>query len=81
MKSLPLKLPKSLDYFGHLIKPWQCPTLTWGNPTLPSALNGFTSEFEMGSGGARVLCSPGKSFSDIVPLVGICHSWLILNIF
>ena len=29
-----------------------------GNPTLPSALSGFTSEFEMGSGGARSLWSP-----------------------
>ena len=29
-----------------------------GNPTLPSALSGFTSEFEMGSGGTRSLLSP-----------------------
>ena len=29
-----------------------------GNPTLSSALSGFTSEFEMGSGGARSLWSP-----------------------
>ena len=29
-----------------------------GNPTLPSALSGFTSEFEKGSGGARSLLSP-----------------------
>ena len=29
-----------------------------GNPTLPSALFGFTSEFEMGSGGSQMLLSP-----------------------
>jgi hypothetical protein len=42
------------------IKSWQCPTLTWGDPTLPSALSVFTSEFEMGSGGSRSLLPPGK---------------------
>ena len=31
-----------------------------GTPTLSSALNGFTSEFEMGSGGSRSLLPPGK---------------------
>ena len=39
---------------------WQCPTLTWGDPTLPSAIRRFTSEFEMGSGGTNALWSPGK---------------------
>ncbi len=29
----------------------QFPTLAWGDPTLPSALRRFTSEFGMGSGG------------------------------
>ena len=29
-----------------------------GNPTLSSALIGFTSEFEMGSGGSQSLLSP-----------------------
>ena len=28
-------------------KAWRCPTLTWGSPTLPSALFRFTSEFGM----------------------------------
>ena len=37
---------------------WRCPTFTWGNPTLSLALSGFTSEFEMGSGGAHSLLSP-----------------------
>ena len=31
-----------------------------GTPTLSSALSGFTSEFEMGSGGSRSLLPPGK---------------------
>ena len=39
---------------------WQCPTLAWGDPKLPSAIRHFTSEFEMGSGGTNALLSPGK---------------------
>ena len=39
---------------------WQFPTLTWGDPTLPSALRRFTSEFGMGSGGTTALQPPGK---------------------
>ena len=39
---------------------WQFPTLTWGDPTLPSALRRFTSEFGMGSGGTTALRPPGK---------------------
>ena len=31
-----------------------------GNPTLSSALDVFTTEFEMGSGGTRPLKSPGN---------------------
>ena len=46
-----------------LIGTWQCPTLTWGNPTLPSALIRFTSEFGMESGGTVSLWLPGKTFS------------------
>ena len=44
----------------HLIDAWQFPTLTWGDPTLPSALRRFTSEFGMGSGGTTALVPPGK---------------------
>ena len=33
--------------------------LSWGDPTLPSALDGFTTEFGMGSGGSRPLLSSG----------------------
>ncbi len=32
--------------FMYLVT-WRCPTLTWGYPTLPSALQRFTSEFGM----------------------------------
>ena len=39
---------------------WQFPTLTWGDPTLPSALRRFTSEFGMGSGGTTALLPPDK---------------------
>ena len=38
----------------------RCPTLTWGDPKLPSALSSFTSEFEMGSGGSYLLLSRDK---------------------
>ena len=41
---------------------WQFPTLAWGDPTLPSALRRFTSEFGMGSGGTTALVPPGKFF-------------------
>ena len=44
----------------HLIITWRFPTLTWGDPTLPSALRRFTSEFGMGSGGTTALKPPGK---------------------
>ncbi len=43
-----------------LIDAWQFPTLAWGDPTLPSALRRFTSEFGMGSGGTTALKPPGK---------------------
>ena len=43
---------------------WRCPTLTWGNPTLPSALIRFTSEFGMESGGSKSLWSPSKFFNS-----------------
>lgn len=44
-----------------LFDAWQFPTLAWGDPTLPSALRRFTSEFGMGSGGTTALQPPGKS--------------------
>ena len=47
-----------LNYHSAKCGNWQCPTLTWGNPTLPSALQHFTSEFGMDSGGPVALCLP-----------------------
>ncbi len=52
----------------RLIDAWQFPTLAWGDPTLPSALRRFTSEFGMGSGGTTALRPPGK-FCFIRPLL------------
>ena len=54
------KKPRTLRYGVSLIDAWQFPTLTWGDPTLPSALRRFTSEFGMGSGGTTALRPPGK---------------------
>ena len=47
---------------------WQCPTFTWGGPTLSSALSVFTSEFGMGSGGSRSLLPPDKLVRNAVHL-------------
>ena len=44
----------------HLFVVWLFPTLAWGDPTLPSALRRFTSEFGMGSGGTTALQPPDK---------------------
>ena len=55
-----------LNYRSALVRPkskykaWRCPTLTWGSPTLPSALLRFTTEFGMESGGSTMLWSPSK---------------------
>ena len=54
-------------FYAHLYA-WQFPTLAWGDPTLPSALRRFTSEFGMGSGGTTALRPPGK-FCFIRPLL------------
>ena len=50
------------------IDAWQFPTLTWGDPTLPSALRRFTSEFGMGSGGTTALKPPGKFLCSVLCL-------------
>uniref|UniRef100_UPI001C7D922B hypothetical protein n=1 Tax=Citrobacter portucalensis TaxID=1639133 RepID=UPI001C7D922B len=39
------KSPSGRMGFFTLINAWQFPTLAWGDPTLPSALRRFTSEF------------------------------------
>ena len=60
--SLPADAKKPIRQDGllHLFDAWQFPTLAWGDPTLPSALRRFTSEFGMGSGGTTALRPPGK---------------------
>ena len=54
------KSPVFRTELSALFDAWQFPTLTWGDPTLPSALRRFTSEFGMGSGGTTALSPPGK---------------------
>ena len=51
-----------LSFRASVFGAWQFPTLAWGDPTLPSALRCFTSEFGMGSGGTTALVPPGKFF-------------------
>ena len=53
------KKPKTI-ILGFNLSAWQFPTFAWQTATLSSALNGFTSEFGMGSGGSRSLWSPSK---------------------
>ncbi len=47
---------------------WQRPTLTGGNPQLPSALKSLTTVFGMGTGVSSLLSSP-NSFFDAILLV------------
>ena len=56
------KIKKPLKYFTSraLNKSLAVTYFHMGTPTLSSALNGFTSEFEMGSGGSHSLWPPGK---------------------
>ena len=64
MRWLNFRRKKALNFRSgllHLFDAWQFPTLAWGDPTLPSALRRFTSEFGMGSGGTTALKPPGKS--------------------
>ena len=46
-----------------------------GNPTLPSARRGFTSEFGKGSGGSLLLLSPAQLF--LGTLFGLKHADMI----
>ena len=62
------KAPHSRAGLLHLYNAWQFPTLAWGDPTLPSALRRFTSEFGMGSGGTTALKPPGRFCSPRRPL-------------
>ncbi len=54
------KAPYGSTGLFYFIDAWQFPTLAWGDPTLPSALRRFTSEFGMGSGGTTALQPPGR---------------------
>ena len=54
-----------LSFRASVFGAWQFPTLAWGDPTLPSALRRFTSEFGMGSGGTTALLPPDKFFSNL----------------
>ena len=54
-------LPKWIALFLRM-GAWRCSTLTWGDPTLPSTLTCFTSEFGMDSGGTTSLLPPGINF-------------------
>ena len=42
-----------------------------GNPTLPSALSGFTSEFGKGSGGSHLLLSPANCYDYALVLFAV----------
>ena len=53
------KKPPHLSGLFSLLGAWRCSTLTWGDPTLPSTLTCFTSEFGMDSGGTTSLLPPG----------------------
>ena len=63
------KKPGLSTGLSALFDAWQFPTLTWGDPTLPSALRRFTSEFGMGSGGTTALVPPGKFFVLVLCLL------------
>ena len=62
-----------------LFDAWQFPTLAWGDPTLPSALRRFTSEFGMGSGGTTALVPPGKFFVLCPVSFTLIRRWLFLR--
>ena len=59
---------------------WQFPTLAWGDPTLPSALRRFTSEFGMGSGGTTALQPPGKFRYQHTSAVCRCYLYQAENL-
>ena len=52
-----------------------------GNPTLPSALRGFTSEFGKGSGGSLLLLSPANCYGLVRVLFKCLTSYQILHSF
>lgn len=60
----PFKQKRPRTGRGRMKGAWRCPTFTWGDPTLSSAMNRFTVEFGMGSGGSSSLWSPGGKGLD-----------------
>ena len=56
-----------------------------GNPTLPSALRGFTSEFGKGSGGSLLLLSPANccgalgSYSHYLIMYALLTNQRVIN--
>ncbi len=71
IQTLIRKNPQLSLRVSTVFKAWQFPTLTWGDPTLPSALRRFTAEFGMGSGGTAALSPPGI-FGFIPAVVAPC---------
>ena len=55
---------KTRQKAGFCCKSLAVPYFHMATATLSSALNGFTSEVGMGSGGTRSLLPPGKSVSE-----------------
>ena len=67
------KKPQTLCARGFSeLNAWRCPTLTWGDPTLPSARLRFTAEFGMGSGGSTALWSPSKTGNKRICICFLC---------
>ncbi len=51
-----------------------------GNPTLPSALRGFTSEFGKGSGGSLLLWSPAQLVWILASFYSLCDTLRFPNL-
>lgn len=52
-----------------------------GNPTLPSALRGFTSEFGKGSGGSLLLWSPAQLVWILASFYSLCDTLRFPNLY
>ncbi len=68
------RTPQSLLRLGCLNNELAMTYSHMGNPTLPSALRGFTSEFGKGSGGSLLLWSPAQLFMDTCFGLIVCRS-------
>ena len=87
MLVLIVKPPIVFTIGGFGIGAWRWPTLTWGNPTLPSAMHRFTTEFGMGSGGSNALWSSSDSaemsccLRGSLPRIGYVIWFVVVQIF